>query len=87
MAHLPRYGLLTVARLSAAPIMTTPRCSPADPIDIEHVAQSLVDAGLAKTYDEARADLEAAREAVAAEFVGGLRRAIGDPLPLPPSTR
>ena len=73
--------------------MTTPNTPalrrPPNPLTtVEDAAAGLVNMGLAASYDEARRDIEAARAQVevAAEFVGGLRRAIGDPLPLPPSS-
>ena len=62
--------LTRLAGLLAAPCMQLrqhPR--PAEPIDAADAAQSLVDMGLAP-YEEARADIEAARAEVAADGVG-----------------
>ena len=50
--------------------MTPKPTQPAEPIDAADVAAALADAGLAKSYDEAREDVEAARADVAAEAVG-----------------
>lgn len=59
-----------MASLSAARSMTPKPTQPAEPIDAADVAAALADAGLAKSYDEAREDVEAARADVAAEAVG-----------------
>lgn len=51
----------------------TPRSRPPEPFSDEDAAQSLVEAGLAESYDEARADIEEARSDVreqASRWVG-----------------
>lgn len=53
--------------------MTPPSSTPPEPLTAEDAAMSLVDLGWASSYEEARADLEAARADVEAEAAVGAR--------------